>query len=108
VSRFQEWVAAGCPDNWNHYLWDGRRVNPLRQREFFCGPDGEVLVDHIGRFEELDVDFPEVCDLLGISAHLPHSQQTTPTDYRTFYDAASILAVTVIGQWEIERFGYEF
>jgi len=69
---------------------------------------GKLLVDYIGRFENLQADFAQVCARLNRQAELPHLKKSEHGDYRQYYNAASI---EIVRQWfksDIEQFGYEF
>lgn len=44
------------------------------QHEWICDKEGNVLVDFIGRFENLQNDWEEVCDAIGWANELPHAK----------------------------------
>lgn len=48
----------------------------LLQTSYLCSPDGEVIVDFIGRFETLAADFDSVSRRLGCELTLPHLNAT--------------------------------
>ncbi len=48
----------------------------LFQTSYVCSPDGEVIVDFIGRFETLAADFESVSRRLGCQLTLPHLNAT--------------------------------
>jgi len=108
VQGFREWVAGGCQETWLHYNWVGKQVRPLRQVECFVGQGG-VIVDHIGRFENLAEEFSILCDLFGCEdVTLPHIGATPNPDFLRFYDDASRDAIAELDRWAIKKFGYEF
>lgn len=53
-------------------LGNGRLARP--QRHFLTDTGGEPrLIDHVGRLEQADADFATVCDRIGVSVMLPHT-----------------------------------
>lgn len=101
-----------------------RHVVP--QVDFLLDKDGQLLVDFVGRFENLQADFDTVCEKLGIPAErlsrrnssnaLENSvSQTTfatananSSHYSSFYDEETRAFVAQYYAADIERFGYQF
>lgn len=69
---------------------------------------GNLLVDFVGRFENLDEDFRSICHKVGISASLPHINKSKRTDYQDYYDAETRDLTARLYAVDIERFGYTF
>jgi hypothetical protein len=69
---------------------------------------GNLLVDFLGKFENLDQDFQSICDKVGISASLPHINKSKRTDYQDYYDAETRDLTAQLYAEDIERFGYSF
>ena len=73
--------------------------------------DGEIALDFVGRYEDLDDGFAEVLDRIGLAdIHIPHVNvsPTRSEDYRSYYDGGMM---SRIGDWyrrEIDAFGYAF
>jgi hypothetical protein len=90
--------------------WDRLLRQPIdRQTEFICDDHGKVLVDFIGRFENLQEDFNVVCQKIGIEARALYFINTSTHDhYRNYYDDASRQFIAERYADEIERFGYSF
>lgn len=42
------------------------------QKEFFYDKDGTLLMDFIGKFENLSADFNTICEKISVKASLPH------------------------------------
>jgi hypothetical protein len=63
---FEDFVVNGLGQGLyrNHYLF-------LPQSDFVIGPDGEPVVDFVGRFERIGEDFQEVQGRLGLKTMLP-------------------------------------
>jgi hypothetical protein len=71
--------------------------------------DGSIHLDYIGRFENLQKDFLEICRCLHITlSGLPHKVSGTGEDYREQYDQDSIDLVSRVYRRDIETFGYSF
>lgn len=79
--------------------------------------DGQIILDFVGRYENLDDDFAKVLATLGLTGrvHLPRanvSKGRTAADraggYRDYYSDASRELIAAWYQPEIRHFGYEF
>lgn len=70
--------------------------------------NGSLLVDFVGKFENLDEDFRSICQKVCISARLPHINKSKRTDYRDYYDAETREVTARLYAEDIERFGYTF
>jgi hypothetical protein len=70
--------------------------------------DGKLLVDFVGRFENLNADFQEVCQRIGVQANLRHINKSNRTAYRSYYDAETRDLTARLYVDDIERFGYSF
>jgi hypothetical protein len=69
---------------------------------------GNLLVDFVGRFENLESDFATICRNVGISAKLPHINKSDRMGYRDYYDAETQDLTARLYARDIERFGYTF
>ena len=69
---------------------------------------GNLLVDFVGKFENLDQDFQSICRKVGIAACLPHINKTKRTRYQGYYDAETRDLTARLYAEDIERFGYTF
>ncbi len=69
---------------------------------------GRLLVDFVGKFENLEEDFGAVCRQIGIAARLPHINKSARSDYRGYYDAETRDLTARLYAADIERFGYTF
>ncbi|WP_068119253.1 sulfotransferase family 2 domain-containing protein [Tropicimonas marinistellae] len=63
-------------NDWNITRADGR---PNLQRDLFCRPDGEMLIDYIIPYETLDTEFARICEGLGVKAALPKLNRSAIT-----------------------------
>jgi hypothetical protein len=69
---------------------------------------GKLLVDFVGRFENLEVDFQTICNRVGITATLPHINKSDRLGYRDYYDEETRALTARLYAEDIERFGYTF
>jgi hypothetical protein len=82
------------------------------QLDWFVDPDGVVLVDFIGRFEQIEADWAKIAAKLGMEgSSLPHKNQKTgeKRHYSEMYTKpAMVEAVRNAFKVDIETFHYEF
>lgn len=110
--------------------WDDRYRHVMPQYDMLYGPGGDLLVDYVGRFENLQADFDEVCRRLGIGdSRLPHRNPSNKKSrnlkrkvrntlfmngenemrhYTEFYNDRTLDAVKRYYAKDIEAFGYTF
>ena len=70
---------------------------------------GNVVVDFVGRYENLDSDWEQICKALDVAPiALSRENQVPRADYRSFYDEASRQLVAERFSKSISLFGYEF
>ena len=99
--------SKGYPSN-SHWL----------NQSYFAEADGELFVDFIGKFENLNKDFEELCDKLNLDYKLLKTQGYTglPTvrfggrhsNYKMYYDDETIELVSNVYRRDLELFGYEY
>lgn len=82
------------------------------QKDFVTDNDGKLIVDFIGKYENLNQDFDTICSKIGIDASLPYlntsRDKTQSTSYREYYSDRAIELVAQYCQPDIELFGYSF
>ena len=84
--------------------------------EHYCGDltewisDGdEIIVDFVGRYENLKEDWAKICRALNVPAlPLGRENQVVRQDYRVFYDDESRELVAKRFARTIKLFGYRF
>ena len=80
---------------------------------FFMDDNGDLLIDYIGRFENVENDFYEIVSHLNLEdVYLPHTNKSgnefMVNDYRYFYDEETKEIVRKNHLFDLEFFGYEF
>jgi len=83
------------------------QANP--QLDWISDAEGRIVVDFVGRFENLQGDCQRVCDIIGIECTLPHFNKTKRSrNYREYYSSRTKRIVRETYGRDIEAFGYEF
>ncbi len=78
------------------------------QTDTITDDDGKIIVDFIGRYENLTQDFHHVCKLLNLETSLPIINKTIHRDYRSYYNPKTQKIVAEHFKTDIELFGYTF
>jgi hypothetical protein len=77
--------------------------------EYVANSKGDLLVDFLGRFENLGSDLLKVYDELGIELKtIPHENRSVRGHYSSFYTPKTKMIVEERFKRDIEYFGYEF
>ena len=93
-------IIARAP--WNHVLFQP-------QFSFVVDRDGEIEADYVGRVEEMQKSYDEICARIGIpSATLERVNPSKRLDYRQYYDQELIDGVAKLYARDLELFSYEF
>ncbi len=81
-----------------------------RQVDYLKDLDGTIIVDFIGKYENLLEDYEEACRLIGVKPpSLPHKRKAKGrTDYRKYYDDPTAELVADFFKSDIEAFLYRF
>lgn len=86
-----------------------QRVLVLPQSSFLTGPDGDLEMDFIGRFEDLQASYNEVCRRIGITAISLEKRNPSEHDqYAEYYDEQLEQMVTDFYRDDLINFGYQF
>ena len=80
------------------------------QSDYLVDLHGNKLVDFVGRYENLQEDFSEVCKKIGVTLQLPHKRQAMDrkSDYRSYFDDHSIELVAQHFAKDISLLNYHF
>ena len=108
IDHFQEWSLKKIHRSLmttDPTLW--KNLKP--QSEFLYNQDGQIAIDFIGRFENLEADFQTLCQKIGIKAQLSHFNHSLPIlKYRDFYQDELKSLVEHYYADDIENFAYTF
>jgi len=100
--NFDEFVEWRCSEEYKSqfiYL----------QKDFFTDEEGNIIVDYIGKFENLNEDFDYIVQHLGLkNTSLPHKNKTKHKNYREYYNDYTRKLVEEQFKEDIELFNYEF
>lgn len=96
---FREWACRFC-------LYDP--TGPRGVEYYLSDPFGNILVDYVGRYERLSVDFAAICEKIGVKATLPHLNASPRCEYAPYYDNRVRDIVGEKYARDIKRFGYTF
>jgi hypothetical protein len=80
------------------------------QVDYLKDLDGKIIVDFIGKYENLHSDYEEVCRRIGIKPPvLPHRRKAVDRkDYRDYYDDSTVELVADFFKSDIEAFKYAY
>ena len=105
--EFSQWVKLAYEENDPQYYDNPRMFMP--QFDWVSDDEGQLLVNSIGRFENLTNDFDEICSKIGVvGCVLPHVKKSNRGDYRKYYDDRSIEIVRKWFEKDIDYFEYKF
>jgi hypothetical protein len=95
-----------------HFLFQAppaRHILFQPQHSFVCGPTGELLSDQVGRVEEMQPSYDQICEKVGIpSEPLEQANSSRRDEYRRYYDQQLIDGVRRLYAKDLELFAYDF
>ena len=103
---FDQWVE----EVWIHRnpIYASRVKSFMPQHDWLSDEHGEIMVDFVGRFENINADFDKICQAIGHDLKLPHLNKTAHKPYREVYNAKSRSIIERAFQRDIDYFGYTF
>lgn len=90
------------------YLMWRNENDKVLQKDFVVDEEGNLLVDYLGRYENLETDFQEICRMIDVDCKLPCKNVSRHLDYSQYYTDDTIGLVSEQYREDIERFGYRF
>ncbi len=101
---FKDWVRLTY-GNKDPFYYDIPKMF-MPQSDWITDHDGQIIVEFICRFENLNDDFNHVCKKLGKTVSLPHIKASKRGHYRDYYDEET---VEIVARWfkkDIKTFAY--
>ncbi len=74
----------------------------------FTDENGQIIVDHVGRFENFNEEFNFFCKKVGIKSTIPHLNSSKFDNYQSFYNQETRDLVKEHFALDIKKFGYSF
>ena len=105
---FKEWVQRTYGEQDSLYYDKPKMFMP--QVNWISDKSGNIIVNRIMHFENIDEEFTELSKILNINKDvaLPHVKSSKRGHYRDYYDENSIQIVQNWFMRDIEEFGYKF
>ena len=104
---FRSFVIEGLDSNTKESV-----IHLKDQSSFICNESGEIMVDFVGRFENLNEDVRKLKEHLGITNQERQLQKLNPSkrnrDYRSVYDKEMMEKVFSLYRKDIDIFDYTF
>ena len=98
---FDEFVLKGLgrPEilSWVHFR---------PQSDFVCAPDGQLMVDFLGRYERLEIDFATLARRLGLNAALGRMNASQHPHFADCYDRETAAIAARHYDRDVVLFGY--
>ena len=102
---FEEYVKWKLLENYHE-------IDPFHANRglssWFTDSDGNVLVDHVGRFENFADEFIFFCEKIGVKKKLPHLNSSKFNSYQEYYNDETKAMVEKYFKLDIERYNYTF
>ena len=109
---FESWIKAGMPHHWKIQSKTDYRtgISPLSQYIFIVDENNDLIVDFVGRVENIDSDMTRVLTILGDTRKFStqSNKSNRSRDYRKYYNTITQDIVADILHKDIEMFGYTF
>ena len=84
--------------NFHYFFWP--------QCKYICDKNNDVKVDFVGKFENIEKDFEQVKNVLGVSQLLPKANQTLGHEREAYSDELASIVYQVYKD-DFELFGYD-
>lgn len=104
---FDDWIKRVYVDGDQQYVDEEKMF--LTQSAWVSNEKDEIIVDFIGKFEELQSSWDFISkELHREQTTLPHIKKSSRQDYRTYYNDDSVEIITNFFEADIKNFGYKF
>jgi hypothetical protein len=107
---FNEWVLADYP---HHLHADYERkvqpANPVSQLDWIVDENGKILVDYVGKLENLEVEIEEICKRIGVKYRkIQQLNKSNREDYTGYYNSLIREKVEKDYSRELQAFNYQY
>jgi hypothetical protein len=93
--------------NFHEYIRWRVAENLEFQKSFLYDKNDQLLVDYVGKYENLQHDFDEICDKIGLpKMNLLKLNPSNHTSYQEYYNEESEELVYSAFQKDFDAFGY--
>ena len=96
LGSFEEYIKWRCENEVRY------------QKDFIYSEKNELLIDFVGKFENIDADFKKICSHIRVTATLPKLNVSNTEPYQQFYTDKTRDLVRRIYKPDIELFEYDF
>ncbi|GAG91093.1 unnamed protein product [marine sediment metagenome] len=80
----------------------------MAQWRYLCDKHGRIIVDFVGRYEDLQEDWEKVCDFVGMYEDLEQHNMGKQLHYKEYYTDESREKVSELYREDIELFDYKY
>ena len=94
--------------NFKDFIHTGIHKLEPSQSSYFTNNEGEIIVDFVGKIENLNKDFNYISDKLSLNVKLPHVNRSDHAEYKKYYDADTRKIVEESNANDISIFKYTF
>ncbi len=104
---FEQWVACTYGAEKNPLYYDNPKMFQP-QVAWLRNQSGQIDLDFVGRFENLEADFEVIKKQLSLRRRLPHLNKSEQRDFRDFYNERTY---SIVAEWfaeDIRCFDYSF
>jgi hypothetical protein len=86
------------------------RYHQIRPSVEYLYENDNLLVDHVGKFENLENEWNFICKKIGTEIILPHMNKHSRNNkhYQDYYNDETKAHISEVYRKDIETFGYEF
>jgi hypothetical protein len=83
-------------------------TQPRTQKSFLVDGDGEIMMDFVGRFENINVDFGQICQRLDIQQDLGKKNASNHRPYVEYYTPERRDWLGEVFEEDVREFSYNF
>lgn len=101
--EFNEWVMKIYGyEEFNHYGWLDSQLRWLSDER------GQIIVDFVGKYEELMNGWQTICNSIGTSVDLPKLNSSNRVSYRSYYSTSSRRIIESKFEKDLILYQYDF